>query len=979
MENEYDQFGMPSIPMPPEMENELKVRQAFREYLGRDPEQEGLDYYMQQLQQNPNYDLASFIGNSVEAQEYNREQIRQNPSSLRDVVENLPMRMPEGEGVVPLAYTLATGTELTLPEYETAGFTPDQLAAFETARGLQGAYEPYLQGGYASTLQGIGSMGQALGGTRELAGQIPGAIQPGQEALSSAAQNLQSAALSGATSAEEAARMVQEAAASSDPATRLAAEELMASSSALGGIFQGVRGAAQGIADQASIGGRQVESRFSGQLGMAENLAAGAVGRGIAGMETGAGMIADEAAQAQAEMRQAAQAGFGAAERAGLGAIEVAEGVADRTGAISPTLREGLGSAQQASTLAAQAGQEGVLAAGERGRATAADTAGRLAEAGAGAQDVAQTAATRARSLGDPLARDLALSTAGARDLSGRGIEGADVAAQRARASTAAAQRALQEASGFGMSSAQQGIAGLRGSTAMYTPDMLDPFMNRFEDAAVQQALADIARQGELREQDIRANAVQAGAFGGSRQAVAEQELGRNILDQMGRTSAQMRREGFESAAARSQQAFEDAKKRSQSAAQLTGQLGQFGSSAAASAAEAAGRLGLEAEGLAQTGALRGAELGMSAEQMASANAQAQAQTGLSIEQLAAQTGLSAQELAGQFAGQAGQQLLASEELAGGFAGQAAQIGMNDAQFQAANEQAIAQTGLNIEQLTAQTGLSANELMGQLGISAAQLGSSTAGQAGQMGMAAGQSRAEISQAAANLGMTEAQFRAANAQALSQTGMTVEELAAQTGISANQLIGQLGVSTETARQGAATNMANMYQNQANIGMAGAGRAGALGLEGAGMMMSGASQAGNLGLQGAQLGLSGIQAGLGAQQQAAGLGQGIAGLGAQQLGFGQTAQALGQQDVSMMGQIGQQQQAQTQAELDAQRMNAYQQALMPYQQLAFASDIAIGAPTGITSIMSQPGPSPLSQITGLATAGLGLYNAYAGAGQ
>jgi len=40
----------------------------------------------------------------------------QNPRSLREVVQNVPISIPEGEGVVPLAYTLATGTELTLPE-----------------------------------------------------------------------------------------------------------------------------------------------------------------------------------------------------------------------------------------------------------------------------------------------------------------------------------------------------------------------------------------------------------------------------------------------------------------------------------------------------------------------------------------------------------------------------------------------------------------------------------------------------------------------------------------------------------------------------------------------------------------------------------------------------------------------------------------------------------------------------------------------
>ena len=75
--------------------------------------------------------------------------------------------------------------------------------------------------------------------------------------------------------------------------------------------------------------------------------------------------------------------------------------------------------------------------------------------------------------------------------------------------------------------------------------------------------------------------------------------------------------------------------------------------------------------------------------------------------------------------------------------------------------------------------------------------------------------------------------------------------------------------------------------------------------------------------------------------------------------------------MMYQMGQQQQAQRQAQLDAQRMTQQQQQMLPYQQLAFASDIITGAPTGITSIMSQPGPSPASQIGGLALGAGALF--------
>jgi hypothetical protein len=171
---------------------------------------------------------------------------------------------------------------------------------------------------------------------------------------------------------------------------------------------------------------------------------------------------------------------------------------------------------------------------------------------------------------------------------------GADIAAERARASTAEAQRQLQEASAFGLESARAGIAGLAPGAAM-------GFMSPFEEAAVQQALADIGRQGQLAQQQVRGQAVQAGAFGGSRQAVAEQELQRNILEQQARTAAQLRAAGFESAANRAMQG-----------AQLTGQLGQIGAGAAAGAAEAGGRLGLSAEQLAQQSALQGGQLGMS-------------------------------------------------------------------------------------------------------------------------------------------------------------------------------------------------------------------------------------------------------------------------------------------------------------------------------------------------------------------------------
>jgi hypothetical protein len=47
-----------------------------------------------------------------------------------------------------------------------------------------------------------------------------------------------------------------------------------------------------------------------------------------------------------------------------------------------------------------------------------------------------------------------------------------------------------------------------------------------YMESVIAQTQADIARQGDIQAQGIGAQAVRGGAFGGSRQAVAEQELG---------------------------------------------------------------------------------------------------------------------------------------------------------------------------------------------------------------------------------------------------------------------------------------------------------------------------------------------------------------------------------------------------------------------------------------------------------------------
>ena len=128
--------------------------------------------------------------------------------------------------------------------------------------------------------------------------------------------------------------------------------------------------------------------------------------------------------------------------------------------------------------------------------------------------------------------------------------------------------------------------------------------MNPYMENVVRQSEADIARQGEIQAQGIRSQAVGQGAFGGSRQAVAERELGRNIADQQARTTSGLRAAGYEQAQQQAQQSFENQQQRQANFAQLLGNLGtsfgQLGLQGAGQIADIAtnqGQLGLQGAG----------------------------------------------------------------------------------------------------------------------------------------------------------------------------------------------------------------------------------------------------------------------------------------------------------------------------------------------------------------------------------------------
>jgi hypothetical protein len=119
-----------------------------------------------------------------------------------------------------------------------------------------------------------------------------------------------------------------------------------------------------------------------------------------------------------------------------------------------------------------------------------------------------------------------------------------------------------------GSAAVGQGIMGAQG--ADYTPTSYQQFMDPFTEDVIRQTEQDILRQGAQQQNQARASAVGAGAFGGSRQAVMQGEIGRNIGDQLARTTSQLRSQGFQQAQAAAQQAANQQLRQ----AQLTGQLG---------------------------------------------------------------------------------------------------------------------------------------------------------------------------------------------------------------------------------------------------------------------------------------------------------------------------------------------------------------------------------------------------------------------
>jgi hypothetical protein len=123
---------------------------------------------------------------------------------------------------------------------------------------------------------------------------------------------------------------------------------------------------------------------------------------------------------------------------------------------------------------------------------------------------------------------------------------------------------------GYAPPTAAQAAAG---ETGAYTPasgNVLQQYMTPYLQGALQPQYDAARRQSEIQAQQLQSQYGKAGAYGGSRQGVAEAELQRGLLDRMAGITGQ----GYQDAFTQAQNQFNEEARRQMEAQQLTNRYG---------------------------------------------------------------------------------------------------------------------------------------------------------------------------------------------------------------------------------------------------------------------------------------------------------------------------------------------------------------------------------------------------------------------
>ena len=114
---------------------------------------------------------------------------------------------------------------------------------------------------------------------------------------------------------------------------------------------------------------------------------------------------------------------------------------------------------------------------------------------------------------------------------------------------------------------------------------LINQFMNPYQEQVIDEATRRINRQGDISRQGLQAQAVRAGAFGGTREGTQRGELERAISDQRNAAIVGALQQGYTQALGSAQQAYEQNQQRALAGigqqAALGAQYGQLGTQAA--------------------------------------------------------------------------------------------------------------------------------------------------------------------------------------------------------------------------------------------------------------------------------------------------------------------------------------------------------------------------------------------------------------
>ena len=121
---------------------------------------------------------------------------------------------------------------------------------------------------------------------------------------------------------------------------------------------------------------------------------------------------------------------------------------------------------------------------------------------------------------------------------------------------------------------ARQQAEMARQAGGQFDPSGIAQFMNPYEQLVLDPALQRIREQQLESENLARQQAVQSGAFGGTRAALQQQAAARDFERQRQETIGNLKYQGFQTASGMAQKAFEDEKKRQLGIAELLGRTG---------------------------------------------------------------------------------------------------------------------------------------------------------------------------------------------------------------------------------------------------------------------------------------------------------------------------------------------------------------------------------------------------------------------